>query len=808
MERPSFDELISAYFDDETTPEESVVVERLLADPKHRQALEDYRQLRDDLRSMPAPPLKAEWSARLKQRLVTAKPDWAAKPDGAGSAAAVTPAPVASAAEIAASGSEGRPMPASLDLSRGDGYARFRHLWLTAGVGVAAGTLGIVIGWSAQNLSPGEVAYSPEAAVPMTASPAGTSEFAFEPTASLDAQREEALAAGAEADLAMADSVINEEGASVAAHARSLRDAGAPQFEAESLPQARSGELSGVESSPRFSRSNSFPRLPGPPLGTAGVADSEDDSLKKAEKQSAEAGGAMPPVTLAVEPSASQPENDVRLREIVPQFDESAARYTTYVGVWNPTSEQLSSDQLRGVERQIGALPDRALQGEDESLVQSADESLAGEIAPALVLDGSPEHVAEALEILGRGRSRGEVRLVERFEDVSERSRLVRARRLDEAEARSDGPVAASQRPFQRRNEGSKDEALERNAAGDAALNRLALLAEASPIDRIEAFFVDNAMARSSLAEGAAPYGMMAGGLPGSVSGGGGFGGGFGGMGGAAMPSASANGPAPAESAPWTESSAEAPPADAPVAGESKSDAGRGPAPPAAAPSARPAAAADLAQARDGASPAEPGAPPRSGAFGAATEPAASRLSVPQSAPAMAGQPVPPSPAPSPAPADNATPPPPAAVAAPSAAPDAAGAGRPLDKKNGTVEGVASGSRGVPLARGTPAEGEPEAAATASDEASSMARRGGGGREQEVAESKLAPESLQEAIERAVPEEEARIEGKLAPAPRRVRVILYAPERLLSRAAPAGAPATAVPAAESVPADSAPARDR
>ena len=69
-------ELISAYFDGETTPEESAVVERLLADAKRRQTLEDFRHLREELRAMPTPALSSAWNLRLRERLAAAKPAW------------------------------------------------------------------------------------------------------------------------------------------------------------------------------------------------------------------------------------------------------------------------------------------------------------------------------------------------------------------------------------------------------------------------------------------------------------------------------------------------------------------------------------------------------------------------------------------------------------------------------------------------------------------------------------------------------------------------------------------------------------
>jgi hypothetical protein len=398
MDRPSNDELISAYFDDETTPEESVVVERLLADPKHRQALEEYRHLREELRALPAPKLDTDWSARLKQRLVTAQPDWAGNSDGATKAPVAALSPVLPDAEIPASGAAGGPMPASLDRSSGDGYSRYRHLWLTAGVGVAAGTLGIVIGWSAQILSPADVAYDVGQAAPVTtSSPAARSSAVFATDATtLEMHADQAPSAGAEGEFATDERASDKERSEADdAYGAVPAFASPPRGDAGAMPDFASRGSGGVGGEPRFSRSGPVPPIPGPPLTTAGVSDAESLRQKKLEKQAEAASGMAPDVRLEIDSPADRTEDETLARE--GSLEADSARFATYVGVWDSTSDRLSTDQVLGVVRRMSAFADRPGLQADGAEWHATDGSFAAESAPALVLEGSPEHVAEAL---------------------------------------------------------------------------------------------------------------------------------------------------------------------------------------------------------------------------------------------------------------------------------------------------------------------------------------------------------------------------------------------------------------------------
>jgi hypothetical protein len=69
---------------------------------------------------------------------------------------------------------------------------------------------------------------------------------------------------------------------------------------------------------------------------------------------------------------------------------------------------------------------------------------------------------------------------------------------------------------------------------------------------------------------------------------------------------------------------------------------------------------------------------------------------------------------------------------------------------------------------------------------------------EELAEQAFAKENLQMGTDFAASEDRPMQEGKFAPAPQRVRVILFAAERPLTRS-------SATPEIEAVPADAAPA---
>lgn len=843
MERPSYDELISAYFDDETTPEENVVVERLLADPKYRQALEEYRQLRDELRSMPAPRLDSDWSARLKQRLVTAKPDWAAKSVAASAPVVSTEGDVASDGRSSGQ-AVGGPMPASLDASRGDGYSRYRHLWLTAGVGVAAGTLGIVIGWSAQNLTPGEVAYYDGATTTASPAPANDplpmaieagngevgdtlrkkaeSEFAFD-TGQYD------LPQTAEAAQDFATAPFG--GAAPTGGATFSDQAGA--MDDRAMFGSELGERAGIVDAPQASRSEAVREMETPALGADKLVANDAVEQKKSEKQDSLRGSAIAGTPLRTDPSASGSSEGEGLARESTGSPGVATYYATYFGVWDADDDGLSSNRTRGVAKQMNGAVDRARRNAELADMSTAVDSLQADDAPALVLEGSPERVAEALEVLSRDRSNGEVRLLQRKADSNVLAYEQRARGLYVRTSSVDEPLAAAEPKAERSVESALDVRGdgENEERGDRDRKLLASQAfdtkesASSAIDRIESFYLESTKEKSSIA-GIAPSDealandVLAGGFGYSGGGSGRSGiGGFGGLGGGSFPFAPAAGPQPALMPDLADSASAAPVADADAAPEEGPSIQSGGAPMAAAPAASPAPGTAVEQAQGAVPPAEPADTPTTGPDRPRSQAEGVAGATPPPMRAMSREPAPPAPAPAAALAEGAAPPPLPEAAEPSAETDSEEVDGSVGKLNRFAEG--SGSGAMRMSRGALREG---AAAAPADQPAPKTSPGAGGRAQASGEARLALESLQEETEASGIQDRSWMARDFAPpAPERVRVILFASERPLLRSlgtgVPAGpaataspalpaAPTTAPPSVEATPAESAPESDR
>jgi hypothetical protein len=459
--------------------------------------------------------------------------------------------------------------------------------------------------------------------------------------------------------------------------------------------------------------------------------------------------------------------------------------------------------------------------------MSTAVDSLQADDAPALVLEGSPERVAEALEVLSRDRSNGDVRLLQREADSNVLAYEQRALGLYDRTSSVDEPLGAAESQAERSVEGALgvrgDGENEERGAGDRRLRELQAFGTkesgSSAIDRIETFFRESTKDKSSIA-GVAPSdeALASGALPGGFGyGGGGSGrsgvGGFGGLGGGSLPFAPATGPQLAPMPDLAGPAPATPDADAYSAPEERPSVQSGGMPMAAAPAASPAPVKAVERAQGAIAPAEPAAAPTSG-----PDRPRSQGATPPPAPAIAGEPVPPAPAPAVAPAESDTPPPPAQAAEPYSEEVDGSVG----KSNRFAE--ESGSGTMRMSRGALREGETDAAAAPADQPAPTTLPGTGGRAQASGEERLALESLQEETEASgIQERSWMARDVAAPAPERVRVILYASDRPLLRSlgtgVPAGpaataspalpaAPTTASPSVEATPAESAPVPDR